>query len=311
LVENGFEKFNINNIQNYVKAYRDNNGRLWICNPILPIKDSIELREIITHLICDGSALLTSHRTSKYASTSREAVKEFLYNLKIFGKIVRGGNKEITIQTESGLTKGFKNKYVSPFPKALTKILIKNLKIKFDTFNSRFPKQFFIGNRNLLVAIVRAFLIDEGYIKDTRTYFVSANKKLLNDLEKIFKILNYKYNDLKEESGLFSICISAKSIKTLYKDIMKIRELSIVDKQERLELGYKLSNCKKKHFLELEKMILEELERRPMTLSDLSYLLTVRIRTIWFYVKKLEREGKIKVLGKAVGKGGAHIWSIS
>jgi len=310
LVNNNYKYFCLSEVQKYIKAYKDAHGKLWICKPNLPIKDSIEMREIITHLICDGSAPLTPRRTSKYASTCKKSAEEFLNELGVFGKILRNGKNKIYIQTESKLTKGFRNKYVVPFPKALTKILTKNLNISFDTFNSRLPKFFFYGNKKLLVSVVRAFLIDEGHIKDTRSYFTSSNRRLLEDLNKICRTLNYKRGKIAKYREIFKLSISAHSIKRFYYDILSIKKLPIEEKQKRLELAIKLSCRKRKKFVNLDKTIVYCLTEKPMTLVELSSKLGIRSRAIWFYTKKLEAEGKIKVIDKMVGKGGANIWSI-
>ena len=79
-------KFNLEEIQKQIKSIRAKAGSHKIYDIKLPIEDSVYLREIVTHLLCDGSALNEKHRTSKYCLTNKEAVEEFKKELSIFGK---------------------------------------------------------------------------------------------------------------------------------------------------------------------------------------------------------------------------------
>jgi len=105
LLKKGYNEFNLENIQKYIKAYKDKAGRLWICNPEMPLEDSIELREVVTHIMCDGSARLTPKRTSKYGTTSKEASKEFFDKLSIFGDILRKGKEKNKVKVVGKLIK--------------------------------------------------------------------------------------------------------------------------------------------------------------------------------------------------------------
>lgn len=310
LKENSYSEFKLKNIQKYVKAYRARAGSLIVKEPKLPILGSIELGEIVTHLICDGSASLIAKRTSRYSSTCKNACEEFLKKTYIFGKILRNGKEEIKILTGKGLTKGFRNKYISPFPKAITKILCKRFHIIFGTFDSRIPKEFFKGERLFLVSILRAFLIDEGNIKDTRIYFTSANLKLLKDLMKICNLLGYKYGKIEKKRTVFQFCISTSSFKQFYTDIMNTGILPIEDKQKRLESAIMMVNSSI-NFSKLDKNILKLLSRKPATITELSSKLYTRGRSIWYHLKKLEKKRKVKVVSKRRGKGGASIWSLN
>lgn len=301
------KQFSMEEMQKHVMAYRAPAGRLWVCNPQVPVQDSVELRGVVTHLICDGSAPQTPQRTSRYASTSKTSIEEFISKLTTFGDILRNGNEPLHVQQEKGLTKGKKNKYVVGIPKVIPSILGQYFGISFGTFESRLPSQFFEGKRVLLASVVRAFLIDEGNIRDNRIYFTSANKRLLQDLKRICTLLEYSCGKLEKKTRTYSFCILTKSFLKAYADIIQLGKLPIPEKQKRLELGVRLVT-QEKDLSKLNEDILTHLHQRPMTNVELSLSLGISAMTIWGRLKKLEKENKVLRKNGRVGKGGAIVY---
>lgn len=292
--------YDLNNIQKYIKSIRAKAGDHKIYNLNLPIKDSIHLREIVTHLLCDGSALNEVGRTSKYALTNKEGVKEFKKELLIFGK------QQIYITKE--LRENYLTRYIIGFSKAITKILLNKFKINFRGSEARLPSEFFNGKRKFLIGIIRAFLIDEGYIKDRTINFCSGSLNLIKDLRKICDKLGYKCQKIMKSGNTYYLNISPNSFKEAYKDIMSIRRLPINRKQESLDLGMKIIK-NKPNFSNLNKEILKILDKRQLTRYKLSKLLLVNSKTIGERLLKLEKKGNIKRIGKDRGKGGPYIWT--
>jgi hypothetical protein len=309
LLERGYSEFSLENIQKNVNAYRDKAGRLWVCRPKIPIEDSVELREVIIHLMCDGSAKLTPGRTSKYSNTSDIAAKEFFDRLSIFGNILRKGVENINPCIEDRKDR-IKKIFIYPVPKAISKILAEKFRINFGTFGSRIPSELFNGSRLLLVAIVRAFLIDEGSIRDTMVTFTSANLNLLKDLKKVCKKLGYKCGKISSSSRINDFSILTESISQLHRDILEIGPLPIKEKQDLLELAVELIDNPNKNFTSLDKQILDLLKEKPSTIRELAMSIRVRQFLIWKHIKKLERIGKVKNIGKLIKQGGATVWSI-
>ena len=309
LLKNSYDEFKLENIQNHVKAYRDRAGRLWVCNPKLPIEDSIELREVIIHLMCDGSAIFTPRRTAKYTNTSEGAINEFSRRLSVFGNILRKGKEDIKYRAETRKDR-IKPTLIYVIPKAIPRILAKKFDISFDTFNSRIPSEFFNGDRLLLASVVRAFLVDEGHVKDTSASFTSANIMLLEDLRKICGILGYKYSKIRNKRRTYEFSILTKSILNFYEDVMKIGKIPIEGKQRLLELAVTLVKTPKRRLRGLDKTILGYLYKNPSTISQLALRTNVRQLLIWKNLKELEKGGKVKVIGKVMKQGGPNIWSI-
>ena len=81
--------FDLETIEKNIRCIRARHGKLKIYNSKLPILDSMGLREIVTHLLCDGCASNKNRMTSNYSLIELEAVKEFRNELSIFGYIPR------------------------------------------------------------------------------------------------------------------------------------------------------------------------------------------------------------------------------
>jgi predicted transcriptional regulator len=279
-------------------------GTLKIYNPILPIHDSIKLREIVTHLICDGSALNEKHRTSKYASTSLRTVNELKEKLSIFGYIPK-----LKIRKES-YQNHYLDCYILHIPKAITKLLSHKFKINFRSVEARLPKEFLNGERKFLIAVVRTFIIDEGCIKDRNISCCSGSRYLLSDLLKVCNKLEYKCQKLRKSNNTFYLNISPDSFEKVYNDLIDIGPLPIKEKQELLDLGMEIIK-NKPNFKKLNEQIIEKLKHKSSTKLDLAKKLFINTKTIGERLLKLEKGGIVKKLNRTNGKGGPQLWDIN
>jgi hypothetical protein len=297
--------FNWNDIQNNVKLMKAKSGTLKIFNPHFPIYDSIRLRELITHLMCDGSALNEKYRTSKYASTSLQTVNEFKRKLLIFGEI---SNLKIRKRT---FPNHYFDCYTLNFSKAITKILSYKFKINFRSTEARLPKEFFNGNRLFLIAIIRSFIIDEGCIKDRNISLCSGSIGLLRDLILVCNNLGYQYQKIKKSNRTYYLDISPNSFEKVYKDIMQLGVLPIEEKQQRLDLGIQILK-NKPNFKKLNGQILSILKNKSSTKLELARILLVNTKTIGERLLRLEKQSVVKRLKERhKGKGGAFIWTLN
>lgn len=297
--------FDFRVIEKNIKCIRARHGTLKIYNPTLPIIDSVKLREIVTHLLCDGYASNKKHMTSKYDLTSLKAVEEFKNELSLFGKI-QGLKIRMHSPPEPRATV-----YRLNFSKAITKILINKFNINFSWDKGRLPKEFLRGDKKLLVAIVRAFLIDEGHIHSLSVKFSSNNLKLLYDLESICLKLGYESLGIRNCKSCYVLSLSTKSFLNIYNDIMSISSLPIPKKQKRLELGLKLLKKRYIHF-DVGKEIINLLRVKPMTVSQLCEKIIARRNNIDNHLKELKRKNIVAICSnKARGCGGAFIWKLA
>jgi len=296
-------KYDLEEVQKHVKSVRAVHGRK-ISNIKLPIEDSAELREIVTHLLCEGYASNKKHMTSKYGLTSIGGVKEFQNELSIFGEM-----PELKIREEHRhMPRAVM--YILQFPKVITKILTKKFNIDFSWDKGRLPVEFFNGERKLLAAIVRAFFIDEGSIHDLSIKFSSNNLELLNDLKEICLKLGYKTLPIQDGVSCYQLSLSNKSFLDFYNDMISISPLPIVKKQKRLELGLLLLNKKYIHF-DVESEIIKNLEKGPLTGPQLCELIVARRNNIINHLMKLKQKNIVQISKRrANGQGGGFIWEL-
>ena len=296
-------KFDLDEVQKHVKSIRAVHGRK-IANVKLPIEDSVELREILTHLLCDGYASTKKQMTSKYGLTSLDGVKEFEKELSIFGEIPDLKIIEYLRPHRVAIMHNLN------FPKVITKILSKKFNIEFAWDKGRIPKEFFHGDRKLLAAIVRAFFIDEGSIHDLSIKFSSNNPELLNDLEIICLKLGYKTLHIQHGRSCYQLSLSNKSFLDFYSDITSISPLPIIKKQKRLELGLVLLNKKYIHF-DVESEIIKNLTKGPMTRPQLCELIIARRNNVIHHLNRLKQRSVVKLSDqRAKGQGGGFIWEL-
>ena len=237
-------------LENNIISYKTKRGKYGIKNPILPIKDSPELREILIHIMCDGCF---SSGYAAYYNTNEETKREFVNELKdCFGEV------------------GFKiYKDHVHFPSAIPLILKHYFKVEFNSKSCRVPKVFFKGDRKKLVGIVRAIIIDEGTVDGSNIRLDSCNKEFLEDIKKICNMLGYSCGKTWESKGpIFRFNILAESISKVREDMKK---LPITKKQLLIDLIEKNQNRGWKYKLprEVKKNMLKELLKKPLKTSEL------------------------------------------
>ncbi|MBS3155936.1 ArsR family transcriptional regulator [Candidatus Woesearchaeota archaeon] len=278
--------------ENFITSYRTSCGKC-IDNPILPILESPELFQIIGHLYGDGSVTKDKY-SSSYCNTSNETRANIRHMIHlVFGKAE---------------LKEYHKSHIIKIPSAISKIVMYHYKIDtFYTFSSKIPEQIIKKEPSLVKGIIKAFIIDEGSIKDSNIDIYSANLNLMKDLQNICLKLNYNHSPIKRGSGCFYFKIYAESIKKIAKDLIplphtkKNEQLLFIIKKQKRSWNHKNVGRTKKDILEL-------LSKKSMTAYELGLKLLISSKTIReHHLKKLEKEGKVI-------KNGTQrklIWSLS
>ena len=143
-------------------------------------------------------------------------------------------------------------------------MIFNKFKINFRSKEAKLPPDFLQGDRKLLIAIIRAFLIDEGCVKDRNIIFCSGSLELLKNLVVVCNNLGYKCQKLKKSNNVHYFDISPDSFEKAYHDLMSIGPLPIKEKQELLDLGIKIIK-NKPNFSELNQQIENILKKKPST----------------------------------------------
>jgi len=266
-------------VEKNVIAYRSNHDTKIVFNPKLPIKDSKELREVVIHIMADGCA----ESYGAYYNYPAESKKEFIIELKkVFGDIE---------------TKTYWD-HVN-FPMCVAYILSNYFKINFLSKSCRVPKKFFY-NKEHLIGIIRAMIIDEGTIDGSNVRIDSCNIKFLKDIKEICSLLKISCGKTwKSDGPIYRFNILAESINQLYENI---KPIPIKNKDELLKFACENQKRYWKYKLpgQTKKEILLQLMNGPLTSVELASKLKMLRKIINKNTKKLESLGIIKVIDKKV-----------
>ena len=164
-------------IEKSVCSYKGLSTGKPILNPKLPIKETPELFALITHIICDGS--VNRNGIPYYVNTEKSLISNFKKILKnTFGETY------IKIEHKPGKNK---KAYSLRFPKVIIELLEDFY--NFSLYKAkRFPKGIFNLPDKFAIAIIKAFVDDEGNVNSSKRIGVySTEKNLLKDLIRLLK----------------------------------------------------------------------------------------------------------------------------
>lgn len=161
-------------IEKAVIAYRCRAG--WpVHRPILPIRESPQLYNILVHMLCDGSA--GKGKTPYYANTCKELREELKMNLKIFGDVE---TKEYIMHHDV---------WAVMFPKAVTDVLKHIFKVRM-VYSNRLPEVLLESSNDCKRAAVRAFFDDEGCVSGKMVCLTFSSKYALQQIKEILEQLD-------------------------------------------------------------------------------------------------------------------------
>ncbi len=265
-------------IEENIVGYKSRRDKKVIRCPKLPISDSKELREIIIHLMADGC----TEGYNAYYNYDENAKREFIKELKtVFGDI------DIKYHWD----------HVN-LPMAVAYILSHHFKISFLSKKCRVPKEFFLTNKEYLISVIRAMIVDEGTIDGSNIRLDSCNQDFLEDIKKICNLLNIKCGKTWKSSGpIYRFNILAESIEKVHKEIGNI---PIKNKEDLLSFAIKNQKREWKYYLpgETKKRIIEELFNGPLTSIELVSKTKMSRKIINKNTKILENKEIIKKIGK-------------
>ena len=254
-----------------------------IINPPLPYNEKPEHIQIIAHGFFDGTL---EHATDKWIGSllyqsSDKPEQEIFKNLIVkckFGIFTPSKNK--------------KNQY--SVPAILTQLLMNHYKIySFNSKKSKFTNCILNKNKKYKEGILKAAYIDEGSIgkkriRDNLTIFSSINPKLIEQISKILKLLEYEFF-INPNKTATSIILYARSLQKFYKDIIlslpkgyykKVNAVILLKRQKR-------EKNIKKQLKEIEKIIKKQNKIKIIEVQRLFNLYESSAR------RRIERLGRL------------------
>lgn len=285
-------------LQNNVVAYKTAGGPNYILNPILPIKITPVFHMIFAHNIGDGTVINPKKgRLPYFGYRQFDKFYRIGYVRKlesIFGKIIFKEN--------------YFEKSTRPYcPPSISSLFFKyyNLDVTgFHSLTSRLSPK--ITDRDSLLAVLIAFIIDEGHVDSTQITIVLKNKALVEDLKGICDKLGYesritlRNNETYRDYGYLNIL--RRGMKKLYQDYKILnKKYSVIDlgwKGEKINNSFKIYSRPIYKSQGNKELILEILKNERLSVNQLAQRINMTRQGIRFHVHNLINDNKIRVIDK-------------
>jgi len=276
-------------LQENILSYKTKRGWNTINKPILPIRISPIFDMILAHHMADGNVASTKGRQLYFGYRQFDKELRLLYIKKlesIFGKIK--------------YKKDYFKKSTKPYcPAVISQLFFRYYNLNKRSFLSkkaRIPKEIFNKSRGFLLAVILAFIIDEGNIDSTLIVIRLKNIKLTRDLYKICKRLGYK-STFKTKGDYGSLYIVRNGMKKLFKEykilVKKYPEASLGKFHDKIESGLEIYNRLIYKTKGNRDIIFKMLKKENLTINQIAHSINMTRQGVRWHIHILEKENKI------------------
>jgi len=300
-------KISLHYLEKSVLSYRTTLGRVTVVNPILPVRVTPLFDMLIAHAMGDGFCSHLQNRIPAfvYRQSRNEILDLFLTKMNsVFGQIIYKENYF------------YRQKHIY-MPSVASYILYSHYLLKPGDFlenNSRVPLRMFKHSKEHLLAVLIAFILDEGHVDSNNIVIGLYNRGLLFDIKKICDMLNYdtKVTEIKGRSYLY---ILSEGVRKFWEDYIKLKtsyqEVHLDYKEKLIEsfILRKEKFWKASQQGETQNKIIALLKESNKTVKELSTILDISRQGAKWHLRQLEKLGIIKCIGK--GYAGSGIYKLS
>lgn len=284
-------------LEKNIISYKTAGGINYIYNPILPIKINPVFDMILAHNIGDGTVINPKNGRLPYFGYRQ--FDEF-YRLAYVKKIE-------FIFGEISYKKDYLIKTTRPYcPPVLSSLFFKYYNLDLEDFLSckaRIPKFIFNQEKDNLLAILIAFIIDEGNIDSTQITIHLHNELLIKDLGDICNILNYNYKITKgiESSGNYNrLHILRKGMKKLWANYKLLNKkyplIHLGWKGKKIEDSFKIYSRKIIRVKGNKELIPLLLNEEQLSVNQIAERLSMTRQGVRYHIHNLINENKIKLI---------------
>lgn len=295
-----------NELEKNIVSYRTKKSRNVVIRPKFPIRITPLFDMIIAHIMGDGHCFNIEGRDPYfgYKQTNIDLLMNFLEKTEsVFGKI----------QYENEYFTRSKTIHI---PSAISCIMMNYYKLSAEDFlekNARLPLKILNKNKENLLGILIAFIIDEGHIDSSCVVIGMYNRGLLKDLQTICNRMNYE-NKITTDGKRNHLYILANGVKRFWVDYHTLKK-----KYPEIVMGYKenlindfiLRKGKKWRTAgtgENKNKIIELLKEHPRTVIEISKILQISRQGIKHHLSELKNKGIVEIIGQ--GYAGSHIYKL-
>ncbi len=297
----------VTSVNKNVTACKLKSGKL-ITNPNLPLIFDERAVTLLVHLMADG--YVADRQMPSYCNYDPQVLEEIKNSLRMFGDVPikkrdKKKGKELLIPT-------------------IVLKLMKEFfgKLQFGSHKARIPESIRFSPPSIAAAVIKAFADDEATVLARCVRFYSANCAFLNDIR---SILIDKFSTRNLLHGISESSISQITISTgrsaFYFDItskgleayQKLIGFTHSKKRSKLALWVsRVSTSNWHHYPQgaTKEKILEELQKGPKTVKELSKATGIREGVIsTYFLKVLSKEGFV-MHAKRTGLRG-NLWILN
>lgn len=279
-------------LQKNVLAYRFKKSRIMIHNPVLPINVTPLFSMIVAHMVADGNMHRNKRNRSLYFSY-RQYNKELRLLLlekteAIFGQL-RYPNRYFEEGTRLNL------------PEVITLLICQYYGLKDDSFLSKsaiLPQKIVDSSSEHLLAVLLAFLIDEGHIDSSEIVIRLKNEPLVRQLAGICARLGYENTFVESDKrGMATIYILRNGIPRFWKDYLALKSkfpcVSIGYREEKLKSNLQRfqKDWKSRGQNQTKNELIAILRQQPATVWELAQKLDISRQGIRNHIKQLYSTG--------------------
>lgn len=287
-----------NLLQSNIISYKTAGGTNYVEKPILPIKITPVFHMLFAHHIGDGTVINCGNGRLPYFGYRQ--FNEF-YRVQYIRKIENVFGKIKFVENY------FENSTRPYCPPVLSSLFFKYYDLKIDNFLSekaRIPQIIFNKGKESLLAVLIAFIIDEGHIDSAEIVINLKNLALIQDLKKICDILNYKSKVTQSKSeileGFARIHILRKGMKKVYSDYVNLnKKYPVIDlgiKGEKIKNSFKIYDREIYKSKGNKEIIFKILRNEQLSVNQLADRLNMTRQGIRFHIHNLIKENKIKII---------------
>lgn len=285
-------------LENNVLSYKTAGGVNYVESPILPIKITPLFDMLLAHNIGDGTVINPKKGRLPY------------FGYRQFDKFYRVSyvRKLESVFGKLKYKKDYFEESTRPYcPSSLSSLFFKYYNLKIEDFLSdraRIPKLIFDKGKESMLAVLIAFIIDEGHIDSTQITIGLKNKLLIEDLNQICLALNYKSKVTQAKSEerrfIWRLHILRKGMREFWQDYLILnKKYPVIDlgkKGEKIEDSFEIYNRKIIKTAGNRNLILDILRQESLSVNQLAVRLKMTRQGIRYHIHKLIKAGQIKII---------------
>ncbi|PIN92720.1 hypothetical protein COU56_04025 [Candidatus Pacearchaeota archaeon CG10_big_fil_rev_8_21_14_0_10_31_9] len=281
-----------------ILSYKSGGSVNYIINPVLPIQINPVFDMIYAHNIGDGTVSIIKNRLPYFAYRQFNSFYRDSYIKKIeyiFGNIIY--NK-----------KNFKELTRVRCPSSLSTLFFKYYKLGSDGFLSdtaRISDKIFRNGKDSMLAVLIAFIIDEGNIDSSQISIKLKNIPLVKDLSKICSFLGYKHKLVSGKGdyvGYATLYILRDGMEILFGDYLLLnKKHSVIDlgfKGDKIKNSFNINYRKIRNVKGNRDLILSLLQVENISINQIADKINMTRQGVRYHINNLLKDNKIKIIDK-------------